>query len=226
MGEKTTDSARRRGPRVAWHPVLWWAGWVLVALLVAAEYTGAVAYGFLFHVGPLLVQARLVAVALYVLVLVCWSCSLRMRTPRAPTNGRLQRFLVVMRKVAAALMATVIVLLGGLYTLLTGLFLLSEHYHMLHPASPGGCRVVVSVTQDAEYGSDGLFYLALPGSIVVRETGYGWSMPGSIDPFRHRDWSLRWDRRTAHLTVNGENYDDRPPHGPYRSSTGTFDCPR
>ena len=230
LQEDEFTTTRRRWPgwsRSVWHRIWWWGSWVLAAVLAASIYTGAVYFNQLFLVGPLLVQTRVVALVLYAGTLVCWWMSLRTMTPAAPGRTRARRVLGRVRTVLAGVLATATVLVGGLYVLLSTWMLATEQYHVLAPASDGGCRLVMSVKR-LDWRSSGTLLLAVPGSLVVQDTHYGWVAWGrNVDPFWDGEWSLSWQGRTAHVVVEGDRLGEGiPPRAPYGSLTGMVDCPR
>jgi len=140
---------------------------------------------------------------------------------------RVRQVLRVASRAVAGLLAATVTLIGTWYVPTSALFFGRTHYRVLSPASPGGCRLVGEVTRDSySAGSAGRIYLALPRSTMVQETGSGWNLPGSIDPFRDRAWSLRWEGKVGYLTVNGADYDSLPADDSYGPPTGTFTCPR
>ncbi|MCI1935245.1 MAG: hypothetical protein LKJ44_04795 [Bifidobacteriaceae bacterium] len=81
--------------------------------------------------------------------------------------------------------------------------LFADRYHVLRPSSAGGCSVVVEVDGGAWFDTFGNVYLMRPDSRVLTDTGGSWSVSNNsvADPIEEGTWSLRWDHKTANLSI-------------------------
>lgn len=77
-------------------------------------------------------------------------------------------------------------------------------YHLLKPASAGGCRVLVEERSALLLGS-GTVYLLPAGARVARETN-SYSADDGYRPITFGTYSLRWRGETAHLELKGTQH--------------------
>lgn len=192
-----TRRARRR-----W---LWWSGGVLLAgfyVIWDRVITNLSGEPF-FLFGPVATSASRLSLLVLGVGLACWFRCFWLWSTRA--HGRRVRLVC---RIAAGIVSTITAVVAVpvlAVCVVLGLLALPnavQRFHVLSPASPGGCRLVIwqsaveGMGKDA--GRDTWAYLYVPGSHVLRSVGGGVVF---LDPSNHTTrWTLTWNGNTAHLT--------------------------
>lgn len=156
-----------------------------------------------FLVGPVATSASRLSLLVLGVGLACWFRCFWLWSTRA--HGRHVR---LVRRIAAGIVSTitaVVAVPAMTVCVAAGLLALPnavQRFHVLSPASPGGCRLVIwqsaveGMGKDA--GRDTWAYLSVPGPHVLRSVGGGVVfLEPSNDTTR---WALTWNGNTAHLT--------------------------
>lgn len=176
---------------------------VLSLVVVIAASWAVEAKGSTLVVGPILVVGDFVLrpwCALVVLLAIAGLFLLAAvrRRPKRPSAGS-RWFLfggaVCMGLVMpAATVSTAFVALAGV----------GDSYHVLAPASAGGCRVVVRESS-LLLGGSGTVYLLPVGAFQPREAN-SYRADDGYRPVTFGTYSLRWSGETAHVELQGDPF--------------------
>ncbi|QCV88633.1 hypothetical protein FEZ32_09945 [Acidipropionibacterium jensenii] len=194
--EQTT---RRRLSRRGWRRLLWWTG---LAILAGVWGIAEIVQGFgspFWMIGPfitsaarLIVAGTLVGVGVWLTCLCLWAFG-----PHIRPLGLARRIWRVVCIVTVVVTASVLLILDGAMTLLE-VDDARQKIHVLSPASPGRCHVMLWRTPDSGYGQSTWVYLKTPGSVTLRQ------LPGVVQinpdaPEENSRLTLTWSGNQGHL---------------------------
>ncbi len=155
-------------------------------------------------IGPVVISvARLILIGTTAGILAWIGCFVLWVRCAPPEIGRW------LDKVVRAGTVTIVVVVALVSLALDGIMALLETsyafqpIHVLSPASPGGCRLVLWQEPDSNYGQNTYGFLKVPGSVKLRNIpGVVWLNPDNSSVH----WRLTWTDGRAHLTGWGTDH--------------------
>ncbi|WP_257479076.1 hypothetical protein [Acidipropionibacterium jensenii] len=216
------QTARRHLSRRGWQRLLWWTGLASLAGVWISMGCVHSPYGQLFWmVGPFVTSMDRILVAGTLASVIAWiACfSLWITRPRSGAVGLSRRIWTVVRITATAITAVVLLLLNGIVLVVMTPDAI-QPIHVLSPASPGGCRLVLWREPNSDYGQFTSMFLKVPGSVTLRELpGAVWVNPNV--PKKELRLTLTWSGNQGHLVAQERT----PPFGTSNPYPHPITCP-
>ena len=194
---------RRRLSRREYQRLLWWTGLAILAgVWSLANYYESFNEALFWMFGPFVISAPRIIVAGTLAGVGAWIACLWMWAtgPRICPVGHWHRIWKAARITATVITVLVLLLLDGAIFLLKAPGAI-QPIHVLSPASPGGCRLVLWRDVDMLYDNPTTWaYLKVPGSTRLRDLpNEVWINPNaSKKEFR---LTLTWSGDQAHLSA-------------------------
>jgi hypothetical protein len=195
--EQTTH---RRLNRRGWRRLLWWTGLAILTgvyvvmndVLVGIVSPFWMIGPFITSAGRTIVVGTLAGTAAWTTCLCLWVTG-----PHTRSHGLTRRIWRVACILTTFLTAATLLLLDGLLSCVLMSNAL-QRSHVLSPASPGGCQVMLWRTSNDGSGASTWVYLKVPGSVTLRQ------LPGDADvnpdtPKQSLRLTLTWTGDQAHL---------------------------
>ncbi|MDN6794323.1 MAG: hypothetical protein L0L69_04565 [Propionibacterium sp.] len=199
--QQSVNNARRRLSRRGWRRLLWWTGLAILAGVwgIAEVYDG---FGSPFWmIGPFITSAArligagtLVGAGAWIACLWLWALG-----PHSRPLGLARRVWRVVCIVTIIVTAGVFLILDGAMTLVTASDA-RQKIHVLPPASPGGCHVVLWRAPDSGYGQSTWVYLKTPGSATLQPL-HGVADVNPDAPEQDLRLTLTWSGNQGHLSA-------------------------